>query len=294
MIRIVKCNKCTNGVHNFVETNIELSKEDVEDLDSLIGKATLFEKVIELEAICCELYQDLRLYLDTKNINRILRQKDTDKIKVIRTGNKLLLSYCTSVKMLVDKIESCINHNCSQKDFEDFKTFRSKIYDDNISYRFIMRLRNYMIHYDMPITIAKASVVDDCQLCFNREHLLKSDKWSTVRDDIKKMPVEISIVPLLSEMPKLLRLIVDESRYYYAPVVSNACKEIEAFAEKHNTVSIAYSTYDENKGILSGTISRPPMHLIEKNLAILQQHPRINVVYHVNNRVCKTELIQVK
>ncbi len=294
MISIVKYNKCASGKHNFVETNIELSKEDVEELDSFIRKCTLFDKVIELEAISYELYQDLRLYLDVKNINNILRQKDSEKIKIIRTGNKMLLAYCTSVKMIVDKIESFIKHNCSKKDFDDFISFRSKIYDNNVSYRFIMRLRNYMIHFDMPITIAKASLIDDCQLCFNREELLKYDKWNTVRDDIKEMAIEIGVLPLLSEMPKLLKLIVDESRYYYAPVVSDACKEIEAFAEKHNTESIMYITYDKNKGVQSGTVSIPPMNIIEKNLAILQQHPRINVVYHANNRVCKTELIQVK
>ena len=294
MISIVKYNKCITGEHNIIETSIELSKSDVEELDGYIRKGTLFEKIIELEAISYELYQDLRLYLETENINRILRQKGSDKIKIIRTSNKLLLAYCASVKMLVDKIESYIKHNCSKEEFEDFKKFRSKIYDENISYRFIVRLRNYMIHYDMPITIAKVSVIDDCQLCFNKEELLKSDVWSKVRDDIKKMPMEIDALPLLSDMPRLLKLIVDESRYYYAPTVSNACKGIEAFAKKHNTESVMYITYDESKGIASGTISTPPMNIIEKNLAILQQHPRINVVYHINNRVCKTELVQAK
>lgn len=294
MISIVKCNRCMTGEHNFVETDIELSTKDVDELDIFFQKATIFEKIIELEAISSELYRDLILYIGTENMNDILGQKKSDKIKIIRTGNKMLLSYCASVKMLVEKIESFIKHNCSHKEFDDFKKFLSKVYDDNLSYRFVMRLRNYMIHCDMPITIAKTSITDGCGLYFNRDELLKGKMWSTVREDIEKMPVEIDILPLFSEMPKLIRLIVDESRYYYAPTVSNACEKIEAFAVKHNTTSLAYIIYDEKKGIASGTINTPPINRLERNLEILQRHPRINVVYHVNHRICKVELIQAK
>lgn len=294
MISIVKYNRCMTGEHNFVETDIELSTKDVDELDIFFQKATIFEKIIELEAISSELYQDLILYIGTENMNDILRQKNSDKIKIIRTGNKMLLSYCASVKMLVEKIESFIKHNCSHKEFDDFKKFLSKVYDDNLSYRFVMRLRNYMIHCDMPITIAKTSITDGCGLYFNRDELLKGKMWSTVREDIEKMPVEIDILPLFSEMPKLIRLIVDESRYYYAPTVSNACEKIEAFAVRHNTTSLAYITYDEKKGIASGTINTPPINRLKRNLEILQRHPRINVVYHVNHRICKVELIQAK
>ena len=294
MISIIKYNRCMTGEHNFIETDIELSTKDVVELDSFFQKATIFEKIIELEAISAELYQDLILYIGNENMSNILRQKNSDKIKIIRTGNKMLLSYCASVKMLVEKIESFIKHNCSHKESDDFKKFLSKVYDDNLSYRFVMRLRNYMIHCDMPITIAKTSITDGCGLYFNRDELLKGKMWSTVREDIEKMPVEIDILPLFSEMPKLIRLIVDESRYYYAPTVSNASEKIEAFAVKHNTTSLAYIIYDEDKGIASGTINTPPINRLERDLEILQRHPRINVVYHINHRICKVELIQAK
>ena len=294
MISIIKYNRCMTGEHNFIETDIELSTKDVVELDSFFQKATIFEKIIELEAISAELYQDLILYIGNENMSNILRQKNSDKIKIIRTGNKMLLSYCASVKMLVEKIESFIKHNCSHKESDDFKKFLSKVYDDNLSYRFVMRLRNYMIHCDMPITIAKTSITDGCGLYFNRDELLKGKMWSTVREDIEKMPVEIDILPLFSEMPKLIRLRVDESRYYYAPTVSNASEKIEAFAVKHNTTSLAYIIYDEDKGIASGTINTPPINRLERDLEILQRHPRINVVYHINHRICKVELIQAK
>ena len=294
MISIIKYNRCMTGEHNFIETDIELSTKDVVELDSFFQKATIFEKIIELEAISAELYQDLILYIGNENMSNILIQKNSDKINIIRTVNKMLLSYCASVKMLVEKIESFIKHNCSHKESDDFKKFLSKVYDDNLSYRFVMRLRNYMIHCDMPITIAKTSITDGCGLYFNRDELLKGKMWSTVREDIEKMPVEIDILPLFSEMPKLIRLIVDESRYYYAPTVSNASEKIEAFAVKHNTTSLAYIIYDEDKGIASGTINTPPINRLERDLEILQRHPRINVVYHINHRICKVELIQAK
>lgn len=234
------------------------------------------------------------LYINAENMNNILRQKNLIKSKIIRTGNKMLLSYCASVKMLVEKIESFIKHNCTHKEFDDFKKFIRKVYDDNLSYRFVMRLRNYMIHCDMPITIAKTSITDECGLYFNREELLKGKMWSTVREEIEKMPVEIDILPLFFEMPQLIRTIVDESRYYYAQTVSNVCEKIETFAVKHNTMSLAYIIYDEDKGIASVTINTPSINRVERNLEIFQQHPRINVVYHVNHRICKVELIQAK
>lgn len=79
MISIVKYNRCMTGEHNFIETDVELSTTDVAELDSLFQMGTIFEKIIELEAISSELYQDLISYIGTDNINNILSKKSLIK-----------------------------------------------------------------------------------------------------------------------------------------------------------------------------------------------------------------------
>lgn len=44
MISIVKYNRCMTGEHNFIETNIELSTKDVEELDVFFKRQQFLKK----------------------------------------------------------------------------------------------------------------------------------------------------------------------------------------------------------------------------------------------------------
>lgn len=49
------------------------------------------------------------MFLSYKNLNDLLRKNNTDAI--LRTANKLLLNYCTVIKILINKISKDLNKN---------------------------------------------------------------------------------------------------------------------------------------------------------------------------------------
>ena len=69
----------------------------------------------EIHEICLESNLDLMNFLSIKNLNNILRTRNVNREKILQTGNKLLLNYCTVIKIMVEKIESYLKHNKQMK-----------------------------------------------------------------------------------------------------------------------------------------------------------------------------------
>lgn len=147
------------------------------------------------------------------------------------TLNLRLSNYLFSVRLLLDHSE----HNLKKtfnKDSPIVKKFLkecSNAYDSNFSYRFLYRLRNYVQHCGMPISIINInSTVPDndpskisytLELKFDRDNLLKNFNWKSLTPEIKKLPPLFDVNPHIYGMNKSIgditfALIKNELKYY--------------------------------------------------------------------------------
>ncbi len=81
---------------------------------------------------------------------------------------------------------------CNAVQAQKFRTLFSNIYDKELTYRFLMRLRNYIIHNEMPFSICTIGS-NKTNIYIDRRELLKWKKWNTVRKDIEEMADEIIV-----------------------------------------------------------------------------------------------------
>ena len=180
---------------------------------------------------------------------------------------------------MVEKIESYLKHNQPDK-LDEFREFCSKLYDSDFSYRFFMRLRNYIVHNKMPFEKIKKALYEDCNLYILRDSLLQWSKWSTVKKDLEEMEKnDISIQPYLLEIGGTIYAIYLQALWYLAPLVVDAIHNIEAFMEKYHVRSFDFIEYENVEELRKGKYQ---FHIVPTNNLLrcaeeLNKHPRINI-----------------
>ena len=267
------------GQHNLKILKENISQEEYDDFFSYFDFFEQYHQLKALHDICLMEIQDLNHFLHKNNLNRLLRNQNIDANRVLIIGNKLLINYCTIIKMLVEKIESYLKHNHPENS-NDFENLTHKFYDQHFSYRFFMRLRNFVIHNGLPFTIVDCNSDDDCNIFMDKSNLLKSKGWSKVKHDIEKIKGnKIAVQPLLEDVGGLIYAIYLQGLYYLTPEVIKAIKNIEKYIKKYDYKRFEFVEYDSVDSLKNGQIKirLVPWSDYYECIKELNKHPNINI-----------------
>ena len=80
--------------------------------------------------------------------------------------NTYLISLIGAGKTIADSMSLCIEKNCGKEE----RLFISNEYDDNFSYKFLIRLRNYSQHGHIPVSIIENRPKFDLMQIYNTPH----------------------------------------------------------------------------------------------------------------------------
>lgn len=280
MIYIAEYKGYENNEHIIEITDKVVSRDEYDSFFSnftICGQIHQFKEIYE---ICLESNNDLERFMAQKNLNELLRAKEMEAEKVLQTGNKLLLNYCTVIKIMVEKIESYLTHNKPDK-LDEFKKLCSGFYDSNFAYRFFMRLRDYIIHNGMPFTKIDMAVYKNCGIYIDRNHLLKWSGWSTVKKDLENLPQnDISIQPFLKEIAECIYAIYLQGLYYLASDVFKSLKNIEEFHQRYNVKRFDFIEMNLREDFGKGKYEYHvvPMESMIKCMDEINKHPSINII----------------
>jgi len=143
-----------------------------------------------------------------------LCEKESEKSKKIDSKvesnqiinvNRHILNFLSAFRTFLDHHETRLKRSFGKKSDQvsEFKQATSKLFDDNLSYRFISKFRNYCQHCGIPVSTLKKTLKTDknlqnyTELIFelDREHLLTDfDGWGAiVTKDIQGLPQKICL-----------------------------------------------------------------------------------------------------
>lgn len=279
MIYIAEYRGYENNNHTLEITGKIVSEEEFKSFYENFMFYSQYHRFKEIHDICLDENMDLMKFLSPSNLNKLLRSQEVEIEKVLQTGNKLLLNYCTVIKIMVEKIESYLKHNLPGK-IHEFQQYCSHFYDQEFSYRFFMRLRNYIIHNGMPFTKVKRSLYEDCDLYMDRFQLLKWDKWSTVKKDLEEMDNNnIRVQPFLQDIGSTIYALYMQSLYYLAPNIINSIRNIENFCQKYKVKRFNFIEYDSAEEFKDGKYQFHvvPWSDLAKCINEINKHPNINI-----------------
>ena len=128
--------------------------------------------------------------------------------------NRYILNVLSSIRTFLDHTETRLkkdfgkNHMITNK----FNELVKKAYDENFSYRFLYKLRNYSQHCGLPAGSLKTSSSKDngfkevLTLALVRDELLNNyDSWGIVKEEIKNKEEEFDIINLLKDKVEILK-----------------------------------------------------------------------------------------
>lgn len=133
--------------------------------------------------------------------------------------NRYILNLLAAVRTYLDHTETSLNRKYGKGSdiFRKFEELTSQVYDNNFSYRFLYKLRDYAQHCGMPIGSFQRGVHESKQrpgepeyyldIYFKRDSLLQGFNWKKLRTEIEQLPQEIPIFDhIISMMNSLLEI----------------------------------------------------------------------------------------
>ena len=181
----------------------------------------------------------------------------------------ILSSFRTYQDYLKHKISEILGDESTE--FNTFDKILSEIYDSNFSYRFFCRLRNYIQHYELPIRmisydgkLMNEEPIEWAQfvnLKLDRDMLLKFKGWSTVKEEIIKLPDFFEIKPLIndyfnslniihSKMRDVLQIQYTKKKSILENLSFEAANSTNLLNTKNNLIQNIFILYKENNVVL--------------------------------------------
>jgi len=196
----------------------ELSEDEYNKYSSIIINLMKLENEQGLYKIIVLNYNDFiaKTNLSIKNINL----SDMESFSIFYLDiNRHILNVLSSIRTYLDHTETRLkkefgkNHTITNK----FKELVKKAYDENFSYRFLYKLRNYSQHCGLPAGSLKTTASNNggfkevLTLALVRDDLLNNyDSWSIVKEEIKNKDEEFDIINLLKDKVEILKNINEE------------------------------------------------------------------------------------
>lgn len=255
-----------------IKAGCQMSQHEYIKLFELFNFTGFYEICRSIKNMTLESADDLEQYLHTL-YHSDLPCDDSKIAKHLTTGNKLLINFLSFIRTFYD----VINHAISQKSASDAKEFEAlnhALYDDFFGYRFFSRMRNYVIHYNMPLTTIVNSESGIVMYC-NRSQLLQYGKWSTVKKEIEHLPEKIDIVPYIAEAKIAITTLYLKSLETIVIPAFEANQKISEIRQINNISTPIILIIHEGKN--EPTIKTLPLQLLGDFFEDLKYHPNYGI-----------------
>lgn len=186
-----------------------LSKIEFESYTQSIEKLNLYQKQNSLFDIVKLNYEDFQSKIRYYKIKE--DYKTDENIEIYIDLNRLILNCLFAIRTYQDHVETRLKKEFGVKseEYQLYKNLTNTCYDENFSYRFLTKLRNYSQHCGLPtgsIIFSENEKGKRIKIKLSRNDLLeKYDSWSQkVKPDLLKQPEYFDIIPLLNDNVRYL------------------------------------------------------------------------------------------
>ncbi|QIW79941.1 hypothetical protein [Bacillus tequilensis] len=183
---------------------------------------------------------------------------------ILFEANRLLMNYLSMVRTYNDLIPSALSKTLNSDVKKGFEKILSKMYDDFFEFRFLIRLRNYAQHFNIPFT----SIIpgyDGLQVAINQRELLKYSGWSAVKEEIEEMEESIVIDGFAQTMNKIMKEVFVQTTKFYIKYITDSGEWISSLQKEvgGEELVLVYSYSEElfEEGIVKFSIMQSPDYI---------------------------------
>lgn len=171
----------------------ELSEKDYFHISDLFMPLDFFRDSYSIKEMALECGTDVINYFHALE-SYMLPADELEMTSCLITANKHFINYLSFLKTFFDVVSNNIS-KISRDQLKEFKNFDSKLYDASFDYRFLKRMRNYVVHCKMPLKYVSVRPESGTRITCRRDDLLEFSGWSSLKNEISLLPEHIDIVP---------------------------------------------------------------------------------------------------
>jgi len=265
---------------SFKKNDISEIKElDLETIKSIKKFENILEKFDErffllycIHENCNSFSNEFSLYTNSLSTEKS-HIASIDFIKINRIFGKGLINILAAFKTMLEHLETSIKRDFGQKsnEFIFFKKVQAEEFDNNFSYSFCYKLRNYIQHCSIPKFEFSLQYIRDeskssqvtSKFHFNRDDLLKNyDGWGKkVKENLLLKEETFCIFTILNELINSLNKIFFEMKDIFQFKQVNQAKDyiLSLINEKEDYIGQDYGIGNlaKEKGLKANMIKTP-------------------------------------
>lgn len=176
--------------------------------------------------------QELFSFTSKRNLDDLFA-KGVEETDLAFHANRLCLSFCASLSSFLDRINRSIKILSDSKR-EEFEKHRKELHANNMEYRFFYNLRNYILHFDYPFHVVRASLENGIDIICYRDHLLEYKEWKHARKDILALPDEVVLRDYIEQELVLLTTLWIFFNYCFLDFYIDNDKWLSNYIKKYN------------------------------------------------------------
>lgn len=256
-----------------VIAQLEVSQQEYEKINGWFRFTGFYHTCRSMRDMTLESGTDLENFLkDVRTNNYSCNETQLDSF--LTTGNKLLISFLSFIKSYVDVVSNAIS-NISKVKLKDFQDFNRIMYDEFLGYRFLTRMRNYVIHYNMPLTAISNSISSGIAMTCSRDALLEYRGWSTLGQELVHFPEHIDIAPYIVEAQVAISTLHLKALETIAEQVFETNQNLIELCKQHDISSPIWMVIDDETK--APTLQHFPLRTIKDIVSDLNEHPSYNI-----------------
>jgi len=216
-------------IENGVQKNqvIEITKDEANEIEvhqeNILEYQLIYRKYLTVRNNLIDIYRVIEEFQCKILKVKITKSMDTQKEAYIEI-NRVFINFVTSLKSFVE--DFLLNNFLPKiygKNSEQVKRFRAKtneLYDSELSYKFLMRIRDFAVHYELPIYYLEVGLTPKnmsdfpesvrIEPMFVKEHLFKNKTFkSKLINDLKSYNKKFPVRPILNSIRKILDEVIE-------------------------------------------------------------------------------------
>lgn len=262
-----------DGEEYRIEVRRKIDQSEYEEMMQWFSFSGFYYTCQSIKAMTLESAADLENFLTSMRSSEG-GFDDTKIDAILTTGNKLFIGFLSLMKIFVDVIGNAISEK-SKDDLRAFQEFNSKLYDQFFGYRFFTRMRNYVVHYSMPLTSITDSISSGVTMSCSRDMLLAYRKWSAVQQELERLPEKIDIFPYIEEAKAAISALYLKALETIADQTVAASQKLVEICRQSDIQAPVLLIVDEDLHV--PRIEKFPLHIVHAIIADLKEHPGYNI-----------------
>lgn len=191
--------------------------------------------------------------------------------------NRRFANYLGLMRLYLDYEERRVKRTYGPSSAETaaFKAICKSTYDASFGYRFAYRLRNYGLHYGLPVghiatcqglDPATDAAVSTLALCFDVGELLEAEKeiWRSLSAELRARGPLLNVAETVDDLAACVRSIRDSNRHWELPHLERAASQaVNALRDalgRGGTARVGH--YSDDAGRLAVDLDPSPMTII--------------------------------